>query len=377
MLILASILAIFVYGLIAAFLGTVLPALSERFQMTPKQNGSIASAQALGLIIASLAVGPLIDAEGKKLALVIGLALVAGALSYLPRCKSFGALAMTLFALGMGGGIVVTGANTLARDAGGTHAAAVLNLVNLFFGLGGLITPFLSANLFKGNFARLGYFIAGLTILALVVQCIAPIPAPVPSPGGAFAGAGAVLTRPTLYLLGSVLFLYVSCEVGIWNWLVQFLKSRGIPEKTALNVLSLGFALGMLLGRLAVSTLFAKISSETVILISSGAMAITTLLLLFTHTSRGAWVLVFLAGLAMAPVFPTTLDIVGRVFPQNAGTAIGIAITFGWVGLAISSRIIGAIAGGETTRIRKSLVVLPVFSTVMVALSLVIRNIAR
>ena len=52
MLILAAILAIFVYGMIAAMLGTILPDLSARFQLTPKQNGTIASMQALGLIIA-------------------------------------------------------------------------------------------------------------------------------------------------------------------------------------------------------------------------------------------------------------------------------------------------------------------------------------
>ena len=60
-LIFAAILAIFVYGMIAAMLGTILPDLSERFKLTPAQNGTIAFAQALGLMIASLAVGPLLD----------------------------------------------------------------------------------------------------------------------------------------------------------------------------------------------------------------------------------------------------------------------------------------------------------------------------
>ncbi|WP_353070923.1 hypothetical protein [Tunturiibacter gelidiferens] len=58
MLILAVILAIFVYGLVAATLGTILPNLSDRFGLTPSQNGSIAFAQALGLILASLSRTP-------------------------------------------------------------------------------------------------------------------------------------------------------------------------------------------------------------------------------------------------------------------------------------------------------------------------------
>lgn len=66
MLILAAVVAIFVYGMMAAMLGTILPELSERFHLTPSQNGTIAFAQALGLVIASLAVGPLLDNEGKR-----------------------------------------------------------------------------------------------------------------------------------------------------------------------------------------------------------------------------------------------------------------------------------------------------------------------
>ena len=53
-LIFAAIVAIFVYGMIAAMLGTILPDLSDRFHLTPTQNGTIAFAQALGLIIASV-----------------------------------------------------------------------------------------------------------------------------------------------------------------------------------------------------------------------------------------------------------------------------------------------------------------------------------
>ena len=136
MLILASILAIFVYGMIAATLGTILPDLSTRFGLTPRQNGTIAFAQALGLMIASLLVGPLMDNEGIKVGLVLGLALAAIALLTLPSSRSFGMIATILFVLGLGGGIIVTGANALASSVNEAHRGTTLNLVNLFFGSG-------------------------------------------------------------------------------------------------------------------------------------------------------------------------------------------------------------------------------------------------
>src|SRR5271157_1860588 len=108
-MIVAAILAIFVYGMIAAMLGTILPELSERFHLTPAQNGTIASAQALGLIIASVGAGPMLDTEGKQIGLIIGLAFVGIALFALPRSPGFRGIVFLLFLLGVGGGIVVTG----------------------------------------------------------------------------------------------------------------------------------------------------------------------------------------------------------------------------------------------------------------------------
>src|SRR5271167_3032255 len=104
--------------MIAAMLGTILPDLSERFHLSPSQNGTIAFAQALGLIVASLAVGPLLDNEGKKLGLVLGLIFISTALLALPRSSGFRSIALLLFLLGVGGGTVVTAANALVSDIG-------------------------------------------------------------------------------------------------------------------------------------------------------------------------------------------------------------------------------------------------------------------
>jgi fucose permease len=378
MLILAAVLAIFVYGMIAAMLGTILPGLSERFHLTPKQNGSIAFAQALGLMIASVGVGPLIDHEGKKAGLILGLTLVALALLVLPRSSGFGSIALLLFVLGLGGGVVVTGANALVSDVEAGHQATALNLVNLFFGLGGMVTPFISANLLKRDVVKLCYAAGIFAVIALAAQAASPIPPPSGGKSFVLADAGALLGQPILLMLGLLLFLYVSCEVGIWNWLVQHLMAQGIPESRALNVLSLGFALGLLVGRVAVSPILITVRPETVTVAAAILMALTSYAALNARDVKTAWILVFFAGVAMAPVFPTTLAIVGgwadKAFPAMKSTAMGFAITCGWAGLAVSSRIIGGIAGGDAKRLKKALLVIPVFSVVMVALSLAIRT---
>jgi len=371
-LIFAAAFATFVYGMIAAMLGTILPELSERFELTPAQNGVIASLQAIGLMIASVGVGPLLDTQGDKVGLVLGLGLIAVALFALPRSSGFRSVAVLLFVLGIGGGIVVTGANALASGASPEHRATALNFVNLFFGLGGMATPFIAANLFKRKWVRLCLTVALLSLAALAVQVVAAMPAAPGASGFSMAEAGPALGRPLLFMLGLFLFLYVSCEVGVWNWLPRHLIAQGIPESRALNILSLGFALGLLIGRLGASSLLLRVSAIEVTLGASVAMIITTFLMLRTNRAGAAAVLVFLAGLSMAPVFPTILAITGTAFPHLTGTAIGFVVTCGWAGLAVSSKVIGAIAGADPRRLKKALLLIPAAAVLMVGLNLAI-----
>jgi fucose permease len=377
LLIFAAIVAIFVYGMIAAMLGTILPDLSDRFHLTPTQNGTIAFFQALGLIIASVGVGPLLDTEGDKAGLILGLVFIGIVLFLLPRSSGFRSIVVLLFLLGVGGGIVVTGANALVSDVSEAHRATALNLVNLFFGLGGLATPFISANLFKRNWVRLCYTVASLTVLVLVIQVITKMPAPSGTGGFVLADAGPVLGRPLLFLLGFFLFLYISCEVGVWNWLPRHLIAQGIPETLALNILSLGFALGLLVGRIGVSPILIHVPAVTVTLAASVAMAISTFLMLRTSNPTAAAVLVFIAGLSMAPVFPTTLAMVGNAFPRMSGTAIGFVITCGWAGLAVSSRLIGAIAGDDPVRLKRALLLIPASAVLMIGVNVAIWSVTH
>ena len=311
--------------------------------------------------------------EGDKVGLILGLAFIAVALLALPRSGGFRSIVFLLFLLGVGGGIVVTGANALVSAVSPDHRATALNLVNLFFGLGGLATPFIAANLFKRNWLRLCYTVAsahrGGARRAVCHPCARAragcrIRAGRRGPGAWPAAAlparscSCFSTSPAKWASGT------GCRaISI---------AQGIPEQRALNILSLGFALGLLVGRVGVSPILISVPANTVLLAASIAMAVTTFLMLRTVKPVAAAALVFIAGLSMAPVFPTTLAIVGTAFPRMTGTAIGFVITCGWAGLAVSSRIIGAIAGGDPLRLKKALLIIPGFAVLMIGLNLVI-----
>lgn len=372
-LIAAAILAIFVYGMIASIAGTIVPDVSKRFGLTPEQIGNVFLAQAIGLIIASVSVGPLLDNKGKKTGLLLGFTLAAIGLFAVPNSTGYYMIMPLMLLLGLGGGTIVTAANALVSDISQERRASTLNLLNLFFGLGALLTPLLGASVINHNTIALCYLIAGLAVATLVFHISTVMPAPTGEQSFRFSQAGPLLGRPALFLLSLLLFLYVSCEVGVWNWLPKHLEAQGIAPSSALNILSLGFALGLLIGRVVVSRILVSVPAATVTLVAALLMAVTTYGMLQIANATLAAVLVFLAGVAMAPVFPTTLAMIGDAFPRMTSTAMGIAITSGWIGLAVSSRIIGAIAGTDPARIKTALLVLPAFSVLMVVVNLAVR----
>ena len=107
LLLAAVVLAIFAYGAVSAMLGTLLPSLG----FSGAESGAIAFWQSAGLLIASLAAGPIVDRVGRKAPLTGGLFLMAAALWMLPYVAGYRAIALLLFLVGLGGGVMVIAAN--------------------------------------------------------------------------------------------------------------------------------------------------------------------------------------------------------------------------------------------------------------------------
>ena len=368
MLILAAALAILVYGCTAPMLGTLLPS----YHLTGDQSGFLGSANAFGMMVSSLTAGPVIDIRGRKVTQVSGLALVALALFAAPNAGGYPGLLAVFFALGLGGGTVVTGANALAGDVDHKRRGPVLNFLNLFFGLGGILAPLVSGWL-AGN--TLCYLVATLVTLALAVNLATKIPAPSGESAFKVSEAVGLLRKPALQLFSLFLLLYAACEVGVWNWLRSYLVSPAVSldEKTASKIVGLGFALGLLVGRLAVAPILIRVPAQTVTLIASLLMMVTTYGMLHAVTPPIVASVVFCAGLAMAPVFPTTLAMVGSAFPRGTASAMGIGITSAWLGVVATSALIGWFAGPTKTNLRNALQVLPVASALMIAVNLALR----
>ena len=362
MLIFVACLVIFVYGMLSSLLGTIVPGLADQYHLTNAAIGYIALAQGLGLAGTSVFAGALMDGKGTKPGIVAGLVATLAGLFLLLHSPTALLISLSMFLLGCGGSIVIVGANAIANEVGGEKRAAAINFLNVFSGLGGLATPFIAGNLLGANPGKTAVFGMAATFLVLVVALVAPLP----TKKAATANEGRVSRSPfassSLYILSAITLLYTACEFGIWNWLPKYLIASGIPSAKALTILSLGFACGLLSGRLLATPLLWRVSPMLVTTCCAAAMTALTYLVLIPMPPWRTAALVFLTGIAMAPVFPTTISIVGNLFRHQAGTAIGFTITCGFSGLMLSSPIIGWLSGSNPMGVRHGLMLLPFLS---------------
>jgi len=362
----AAVLAVFAYGLMSPILGVLLPT----YVLNPDQQGNLGLANGLGLMIASVSAGPLVELRGKKIALVSGLSLMSGALFCMANLSGYPALLTVYFTLGAGGGIVSTAGNSLVADIAVDRRGRALNFLNLFFGLGGIVTTYAASYVFKP--VPLCYSLAALAAIALLVNLTVSMAKPSDKFGFDWNRIPKLVTSPVLMLLSLLMFLYVACEVGVWIWLKAYLISIRFQPQTAGGIVSYGFALGILAGRVAASRIPTKVPARNVILFSGLMIAAATFAMLNIYSQTGVTIAVFCAGLAMAPVFPTILAMVGDNFPRGSATAMGVAITSGWLGLAVSSPIVGKLAAGST--LRDALLLLPSCAGAMVLGAVVLRS---
>ena len=367
-LILVSCLVIFVYGLLSSLLGTMIPGLADTLHLTNSEIGYIGLAQGFGLAGMSIVAGAIMEAKGKKIGVIAGLCATIAGLLLLASASSIIYVAIAMFMLGCGGSLVIVGANAITSDIGDEKRAAALNFLNVFSGLGGLATPFIAGNLLGSKPIPTAIFGASISILVLIVTIFAPIPKPHHRENAKTEVRTNVFNGPALYLLSAVTLLYTACEFGIWNWLPKYLISTGMSSTAALNILSLGFAFGLLFGRVVATTMLWRISPLTVTTACSILMVVTTYMVIRPMSQWMTGVAVFLAGTVMAPMFPTTIAIVGKLFKSRSAFAIGFAITCGFSGFMMSSPVIGWLSGPDPSGIRNGLLLLPVLSLVITAI---------
>jgi fucose permease len=325
---------IFVFGIVMAVLGTLfgLPEMRQRLQIDLSQQGNVFLLLYVGILLATLVAGPVIDSIGNKVILVLSAALVASGMAGFAYAHSFGGAAIPAVLLGLGGGGLNTSTNALVSDLYGEDRGPMLNVLGIFYGIGALGIPLLAA-VIAGHFpiARQLLICAGLAVACALLFLRMQFPAASRERSFSWREALQVARFPGVLVLGFLLFCESGNEASIGGWSSTYVAETGLGARTATLILA-GYWAALMVGRLLVARILKFVGKRGLVL-GSGLGALVGAAILLTSRLEGMLVAgVLLLGFSYAGVFPTALAIAGDTYRKMTGTVFGLLFAIALVG---------------------------------------------
>lgn len=330
----SSCAGLFLYGIVLALLGVLfgLPQMAARLHVNLGEEGDLFLLLYAGIFITCLGAGPLIDWLGHRLVLVFSAAFMALSLVWLAVAGSFGAAAGSVFLLGLGGGGLNTVPNVLVSEQYTTDRGSMLNLLNVFYGAGALLLPFVSAGF--GRLLPIQAMLLGAGGLAAVVTLAyfsLRFPPPLVTDHFSPRELSSVAHFAGIWPLALLLFFEAGNEGVLGGWISSYVGGAGSRARAASWIL-VGYWAALMAGRFVASRALGKMPKAKLILLSGSGAVLSCALLVSTHRLAGLAAAAILAGFSFAAVYPTTLAIAGDRYPQATSAAFGMLLSAGVVG---------------------------------------------
>jgi fucose permease len=325
---------IFVFGIVMAVLGTLfgLPEMRQRLNIDLAQQGNVFLLLYVGILLATLVAGPVIDSIGNKVILVASAALVASGMVGFAYAHSFGGAAIPAVLLGLGGGGLNTSTNALVSDLYGEERGPMLNVLGIFYGIGALVIPLLAA-VIAGHFPIAPQLLICAGLAGACALLFLGMQFPEASGAQSFSWREVVQVArfAGVLLLGFLLFCESGNEASIGGWTSTYVGETGLGARAATLILA-GYWAAMMVGRLVVARLLKFVGKRQLVL-GSGLGALVGSAIVLTSRLEGMLVAgVLLIGLSYAGVFPTALAIAGDTYRKMTGTVFGLLFAIALVG---------------------------------------------
>lgn len=327
-----------VMGLVVSSYGPLLEHLTQRFAVSLPVAGATISvhfaASLVGVLIAMRAMEKL----PARVTVMTATGLVALGCVVAAVAPSWTVFMVAIAIIGLGFGALVLGLNQAVAYSAGARRAALLSVLNSAYSAGEVVSPILVA-LFATQHFSLLFVAAAVVALALV-----PVDLGI---AGRLPVAAGVPGRPSPLVLIFVVatILYVGIENGIGGWMTSHLESTGLHSTQAAGFTS-GFWLALVVGRVLMSIAPARLSERTIVVTGS---TVATIALLDAAIGPAAPVAYVVAGLFIAPIFPTTIVWLARLRPGDA-RATSWLYPAASIGGTLGPGVIGVVIAGFGVR---------------------------
>jgi len=319
-----------ILGLTDNIRGTALPRIQEEFFLTELHLGLLLAANSTGYLTACAFTAALAKRIGMKACLIAGLVIVALAGICVCFSPGFAVLVLGFFILNIGFGMLDISTGVIAATIFTKRTGMMMNLAHFFYGAGATLSPVVSTGLMA---ARFGGLLLGWRYTYLLILSFALVPA-IPTligrlkkqeRDGKTGGYAELLKKPALWLLTVLLAFELVAESGTVAWLVLFLeKAHSFSGERAALRLTL-FFICFTVSRLILCPFIDRIGLLRTLIIApsfAGAMIIIGVL------AGAQWTpLLYIAGIGVAPMFPTVMAVIAKLFPGQIDRAMTFVLT--------------------------------------------------
>lgn len=341
----------FFIGTAAVLLPSVMPSITAEFAatgMTLAAIGLIFPAGSIGGILGNLFSGIGSDLMGRRRLVWLSALFLAAALAFVAATKLWLLFVIGYILVSTTQGSLSTGINAMIADANRESRARALNTLHGVYGIGATVSPLVIGYLIQRGL-QWRWALGGTGLIWLIYSMVTYLlyrNAPPEDRGGATQKLNLKMLRDGPFLALFVIgFIYNGVAVSLLGWVALFMqRSAGFSTLASVSMISV-FYVALTIGRFLCAAYAERIGYATTLLVLAIGITLTYPLVVLGGTPPLVVAGVFLTGLSLSGLFPTSLAYGSRLYPEQTGTLSGtlsVALTLGsmipplWTGVIAS-----------------------------------------
>ena len=325
---------------------TAFPRIQDDLKISEMQLGLLMAINSVGYLIACSFTAKLAGIIGIKACMITALCVQAcsGVLIFLT--PNFEMLAAAFLVLNLGNGMLDVSTGVIAAMTFTKRTGTMMNIAHCFYGVGMSLAPVVTVGLMMASaggrpltFRHMYLIILSFAILPAIIALLGRLKKQEREKSK--TGFSAVLKKPTLWLTVLILALGSIAEMGVVSWFPNFLeKTYSFTGERAASYLTL-FCVCIMATRLIIGPVVDKLGFINTLAIATAFAGI--MITLGVLLGKSGSVFLVLAGIGIAPIFPTVMAVIAKLFSENIDLAMTSILTANGVIMVPSSYMVGGI----------------------------------
>lgn len=339
----------FACGIAFASWASRIPEIKEKLELNDAQLGNVLLFMTMGSICALPLAGIIINKVGSRKVVVLACTFYFLTMPFLGFCNTALGLSITLFCFGFGADLLNISMNVQAVTVEKAQNRAIMSVIHGVFSVGFFVGATLGGFCYKWNISPLLH----LSIIGSVVILIALVSYRFLMIQDYKSNEDAplfALPDKALVLLSIICFCGMMGEGAMADWSVIYYKQYMTNTAGFVTAAFTCFSVCMLIGRFLGDIAVAKFGLKNVLMANSALFALGMFLAVFWPNPLIIFVSFGIVGLGLSTMVPLIYAQAGNTKTMSPGVALSAISTVGIAGFLIGPVLIGHVSQASNLR---------------------------